>query len=225
MRFLELVVDTTANSLGNLGEKVPNLQQIKLNGSNIPTIRDLGTSLRGIQVLWISRCGITELDGIGALPNMRELYASYNDIDDVCPLSNLEKIQIIDLEGNKIEDITQMHFLADCLALRSLTLEGNAIAQMPNYRFDIASTLNQLEFLDDVPISNDERLSVRFTILTFCDKPHLHSTTTTTTTRMIMEISHQMYSMTRRNYFKVIESLRYSRIRSNMPRLKQKRTD
>jgi len=42
--------------LGTLGERMPNLQQLKLSGSALPSIRELGTSLCNLQVLWLCRC-------------------------------------------------------------------------------------------------------------------------------------------------------------------------
>ena len=42
--------------LGTLGERMPNLQQLKLSGSSLPSIRELGTSLRNLQILWLCRC-------------------------------------------------------------------------------------------------------------------------------------------------------------------------
>ena len=36
---LEMVVDTSETSLGNFGIYLPNLRQLKLNGSHVPRIR------------------------------------------------------------------------------------------------------------------------------------------------------------------------------------------
>lgn len=41
--------------LGTLGERMPKLQQLKLSGSALPSIRELGTSLRNLQILWLCR--------------------------------------------------------------------------------------------------------------------------------------------------------------------------
>lgn len=41
--------------LGTLGERMPKLLQLKLSGSALPSIRELGTSLRNLQVLWLCR--------------------------------------------------------------------------------------------------------------------------------------------------------------------------
>ena len=45
MTFLQLAVDSTHVPLGTIGERLPALEQLKLSGSNMPCIRELGTSL------------------------------------------------------------------------------------------------------------------------------------------------------------------------------------
>jgi Leucine-rich repeat (LRR) protein len=91
---LELTVDTTDQSVARIGEFCPNLTQLKLNDSVVQSIRDLGTGVRHLQVLWLSRCGVTDLDGIGILDNLRELYLSFNNIADVAPLSMHEHLEV-----------------------------------------------------------------------------------------------------------------------------------
>jgi Leucine-rich repeat (LRR) protein len=45
---------------------------------------------------------VQSLDGVGALPMLRELYASFNEIDDCSPLANCELLETVDLEANRI---------------------------------------------------------------------------------------------------------------------------
>ena len=49
---LQFSVDTSENSLSDLGHRLPALTQLRLDGSNIATLRDLGTGLGGLRVLW-----------------------------------------------------------------------------------------------------------------------------------------------------------------------------
>lgn len=99
---LELTVDTTDQAINRLGELCPNLRQLKLNDSQLCSFRDLGTSLRGLRILWLSRSGITDLDGISVLEQLEELYVSFNDIDDLTPLSLHDTLTVLDLEANKV---------------------------------------------------------------------------------------------------------------------------
>ena len=99
VEYLEMIVDTSETSLGNFGIYLPNLKQLKLNGSHVPRIRDLGTSLIHLRVLWLSRSSLVDLDGIPTLNNLRELYLAYNEINDISPCSMLENLECLDLEG------------------------------------------------------------------------------------------------------------------------------
>lgn len=99
VEFLEMIVDTSETSLGNFGIYLPNLRQLKLNGSHVPRVRDLGTSLCHLKILWLSRSGLVDLDGISTLNNLQELYLAYNEITDLSPCSLLENLKCLDLEG------------------------------------------------------------------------------------------------------------------------------
>ncbi|XP_040320250.1 leucine-rich repeat-containing protein 56 isoform X5 [Herpailurus yagouaroundi] len=105
--MLEMCVSTRESSLGNFGVHLPNLSQLKLNGSCLGSVRDLGTSLGRLRVLWLARCGLTDLDGIGCFPALKELYVSYNNISDLSPLCLLEQLEVLDLEGNSVEVLEQ----------------------------------------------------------------------------------------------------------------------
>ncbi|EDL18012.1 leucine-rich repeat-containing protein 56 isoform X3 [Mus musculus] len=158
-----MCVDTRKNSLGNFGLYLPNLIQLKLNHSYLGSLRDLGTSLGHLQVLWLARCGLTDLDGIGSFLELKELYVSYNNISDLSPLCLLEQLEVLDLEGNNVEDLGQMRYLQLCPRLAMLTLEGNLVCLKPdpgpsnkapqgyNYRAEVKKLIPQLHVLDEVP--------------------------------------------------------------------------
>ncbi|KAJ8299005.1 hypothetical protein KUTeg_023065 [Tegillarca granosa] len=138
---LEMKVDTSDTSLGNFGSLLPRLTQLKLSNSSIPCVRDLGSSLRNLRVMWMCRCGLNELDGISTMICLKELYLAYNEISDISPLSMLDKLEILDLEG--------------------LTLEGNPICVRPSpdsdqenydYRQAVKKSIPHLKILDDEPL-------------------------------------------------------------------------
>ncbi|KAM8928582.1 leucine-rich repeat-containing protein 56 isoform 4-T7 [Lycaon pictus] len=111
VNMLEMCVNTRENSLGNFGKHLPKLSQLKLNGSCLGSVRDLGTSLGCLQVLWLARCGLTDLDGVGSFLALKELYVSYNNISDLSPLCLLEELEVLDLEGNSVDDLGQLQVL------------------------------------------------------------------------------------------------------------------
>ncbi|KAJ8024216.1 Leucine-rich repeat-containing protein 56 [Holothuria leucospilota] len=164
--FLELNVDSCETSLGNFGTMLPNLKQLKLNNSVIATVRDLGTCLENLRVLWMARCYLCDLDGISSMSSLQELYLAYNNISDVSPCSMLENLCLLDIEGNNIDDMAQVDFLRLCGKLNILTLEGNPVCLAPkpdynkevegefDYRKAVSKAIPQLTMLDDEPISS-----------------------------------------------------------------------
>ncbi|XP_066108556.1 leucine-rich repeat-containing protein 56 isoform X1 [Saccopteryx bilineata] len=162
--MLEMCVDTRDHSLGNFGVHLPNLGQLKLNDSRLGSVRDLGTALGRLQVLWLARCGLSDLDGIGSLPALKELYVSYNNVSDLSPLCLLGELEVLDLEGNSVEDLGQVRYLQLCPKLATLTLEGNLVCLRPspsskvppgyNYRVEVRKLIPHLQVLDEVPAAH-----------------------------------------------------------------------
>ena len=146
---LSFSVDTSENSLSDLGHRLPALKQLRLDGSNIATMRDLGTGLSGLRILWLARSNLRELEGFGSLTALSELYLAFNEVEDLSPLMGAERVQVLDLEGNAVDDPAQVHYLTGCDELSSLTLEGNPIAEAVDYRSKIVQVLPQLSVFDD----------------------------------------------------------------------------
>lgn len=81
------------------------VRQLKLNGSALDSLRDLGTHWRNLEILWAVQTGLAEIDGLAAFPELKELYAAFNRITDLSSLLFNETIEIVDLEGNEVEDL------------------------------------------------------------------------------------------------------------------------
>eukprot|EP00106_Octopus_bimaculoides_P012774 XP_014780216.1 PREDICTED: uncharacterized protein LOC106876242 isoform X3 [Octopus bimaculoides] len=112
----------------------------------------------------MSQCCLQDLDGIGSLSNLKELYLSFNDISEISSLSMLEYLEILDLECNKIDCISQIQYLSFCTNLKGLTLQGNPVCMKAspesestdyNYRQSVLKCVPQLKYFDDKPISDD----------------------------------------------------------------------
>jgi hypothetical protein len=161
---LELQVDTAASQrVECLGELMPKLEQLRLNQSYISSIRDLGTSLTRLRVLWISRCGLQDLSGVVALPLLEELFAAFNDIKDVTPLYTHETLQVLDLEGNLLDELDEIAALESITTLRELTLAGNPIWNVAKVtRTVLLDALQGVEVLDDVPRESEGHFSKSF---------------------------------------------------------------
>eukprot|EP00906_Rhabdomonas_costata_P032046 RCo045185 len=145
-------VNSALYQVGRLGVKLPRLLSCKLNNSVILSIRDLGSGLRRLRVLWLNRCGISDLDGISAIPGLQELYCAFNDISELSPLGALPSLEVLDLECNKVSSVGELDNLARCPVLSTLTLEGNPLSELPDYRKQLSDRIPSVQFLDDLPM-------------------------------------------------------------------------
>ncbi|XP_075994803.1 leucine-rich repeat-containing protein 56 [Genypterus blacodes] len=162
---LELCVDTREDTLGNFGVYLPNLVQLKLNNSVLLSVRDVGNALSHLQVLWMSHCRLQELDGILSFSSLKELYVAYNSVSDLSHVGMLENLQVLDLEGNDVDDLVQVKYLGLCGKLQTLNLEGNPVCVCPNpaagqtglysYRAAVRELIPQLRYLDNVRVEED----------------------------------------------------------------------
>ena len=53
------------------GSSLPALEELRCVESVVPCVRDLGTSLSGLVVLWLPQCQLRDLDGLPALTALR----------------------------------------------------------------------------------------------------------------------------------------------------------
>ncbi len=179
VRSIELSFNSEEVSIRDLGKRLPNLTELKLSNSSVLGIRDLGSGFDRLQVsispsvplcatfqsssdfffllqvLWLTRASLRDLDGISAFSVIRELYLSYNDISDVSPFAGCDTLEVLDLEGNDIDDLSSLQFLSSCNLLSSLSLESNPVASQPEYRGTVLSWLPQLQILDDISRGED----------------------------------------------------------------------
>lgn len=144
--FLELSVNTSDQSVAQIGELCPALTQLKLNDSFLQSIRDLGTAVRNLQVLWLSRCGVTDLDGISVLEQLTELYLSFNNIDDITPLSLHEHLEVCG--GCGVGACVPGSFPpCDCVVWAGLRCASCACVQVLDLEGNKLSSVDQLDAL------------------------------------------------------------------------------
>jgi hypothetical protein len=159
---LEAKADTRESSLSALGDLFPHLQKLRLNNSIIPSVRDIGCTLNGLTFLSLARCNLTSLDGIGTISrNLEELYLAFNQLTDVCDLMGLEKLKVVDLEANCLNDLANIEILSLCPGLTALTLVGNPAAEALDYRLRVNEVLPQLIYLDEKRVVQKEKKSPR----------------------------------------------------------------
>jgi|TARA_B110000208_G_scaffold147480_2_gene177950 Leucine-rich repeat (LRR) protein len=155
--YAEMKVDTLERSVSMLGELLPALREVRLSDSSVMTLRDLGTTLRNLRVLWLCRSSVRDLEGASALPQLEELYLSFNDVSDLTPLALHEHLRLLDLDSNQIDDVAQIEQLGTCERLTSLNLESNPVSSVPRFRRLVCHLVPTLEQLDDMPIVQEDR--------------------------------------------------------------------
>lgn len=147
---LELQINTEEIAVHKFGGLCPLLKELKLSGSSIDSLRTLGTEWGNIEILWLVRTGLLEIDGVSAFPKLKELYCAFNSIKSLSALMFHESISVLDVEGNRIEDWSEVEYLQYSSNLTSINLEGNPISSISDYREKVFTTLPQVLVLDDI---------------------------------------------------------------------------
>jgi hypothetical protein len=151
-------INTLVTPIDHVGSLLPNLTQLRLSASTLPSFRDLGTRLVNLRVLWLSRCGVSDLSGVFGLPMLEELYLSFNSIQTLDDVAMHDSLQILDLEANKVSSWDELSHLATIPSLTALTLSGNPIAEEGSedeYRGRVSEIMASLEVLDDEELDSN----------------------------------------------------------------------
>ena len=124
---LSLKIDKNFNMMNDIGYRLPNLIELNLQGSEIESIMDIGTSFIKLEKLNVSGCNLIDLSGIICFQNLKELNASNNKITDLIDIEMCEELKIIDLSNNLISDENNLLFLNSCPKLQKVILTGNKL--------------------------------------------------------------------------------------------------
>lgn len=60
---LSIKINAEFGLLNQFGQKLPNLKELRLNGSNIISISSIGTEFRYLRILLVNNCNIKDLSG------------------------------------------------------------------------------------------------------------------------------------------------------------------
>jgi hypothetical protein len=109
--------------------------------------------------LWslnVSRIGLENLSGIteDSFPSLRFLFSSFNHISDLDPLLGHSRLEVIDLEGNRITHKSNFIVISTLPALKELNLKDNPIQIT-------SQTLNELQLNHLSILSNENHPSLR----------------------------------------------------------------
>ena len=119
----------------------------KVKSDRIESIRNLN--------LWGSN--IEDISIIEDMPSLEIVSLSVNKIKTLRPFANLANLRELYLRRNLISNLNEIKYLTDCQNLSVLWLSENPICDNPNYRAVIICVLPQLQKLDDIAITDQER--------------------------------------------------------------------
>ena len=119
----------------------------KVKSDRIESIRNLN--------LWGSN--IEDISIIEEMPSLEIVSLSVNKIRTLRPFANLANLRELYLRRNLISNLNEIKHLTDCQNLTVLWLSENPICDNPNYRAVVICVLPQLQKLDDIAITDEER--------------------------------------------------------------------
>jgi dynein assembly factor 1, axonemal len=107
---------------------------------------------------------VARIDGLTSCLDLTSLNMAHNRLssrEDIAHILHLPKLQTLDLQHNKINDVAALDVLADMPDLRVLYLMGNPIVKsIPHYRKTVVGRLRNLRYLDERPVFPEERRRV-----------------------------------------------------------------
>jgi U2 small nuclear ribonucleoprotein A' len=101
-------------------------------------------------VIDLSDNEIRKLDNFPALPRLTTLYLNNNRVTRISEsiAAALPNLLCLMLTNNQIIDLSDLHALSHLKKLRSLSLLGNLVTKVPNYRLFVIHCLPTLKLLD-----------------------------------------------------------------------------
>jgi len=142
------------DTIQRLPRLMPFITALYLDNSSFYNFRIFGEEISSLKVVSACNCGIADFSGVDFLVNLKELYVANNAVENVFELSDLLNIEIVDLEGNIIDDFDSVSFLYLTPKLHTITFRGNPIAEHPEYEERIRRYLPRLKNLDPVKLKS-----------------------------------------------------------------------
>ncbi|KAH0787035.1 Leucine Rich Repeat family protein [Histomonas meleagridis] len=141
-------------------DQLQNLRSLYLQNNIIEKISGLD-KLSNLDTLCLSTNFIQEIEGLGGCTKLSTIELDHNKLMDPSKLSGLleaPSLTIINLSNNMISDERFLDIISGLQKLRVLRMEGNAVTRnMKNYRRRIILQFPDLRYLDDAPVTDEER--------------------------------------------------------------------
>ncbi|XP_029785066.1 dynein regulatory complex subunit 3 isoform X2 [Suricata suricatta] len=124
-----------------------NLRKLQLDNNIIEKIQGLEHL---VHLVWLdlSFNNIEVIEGLDTLVNLEDLSLFNNRISKIGSLDALVKLQVLSLGNNDISQMMNIIYLRQFKGLRTLSLSGNPIAEMEDYKMFVCAYLPDLVYLD-----------------------------------------------------------------------------
>ena len=113
--------------------------------------------LESIRKLNLWGSNLEDVSIISEMPSLEIVSLSVNKIRSLKPFANLQNLKELYLRQNNISNLNEIKHLTECDNLTKLWLKENPICNNPNYRDVIICVLPQVQNLDDIEITDQER--------------------------------------------------------------------
>ena len=113
--------------------------------------------LESIKKLNLWGSNLEDVSIISEMPSLEIVSLSVNKIRSLKPFANLQNLKELYLRNNSISNLNEIKHLTECDNLTKLWLKENPICDNPNYRDVIICVLPQVQNLDDIEITSEER--------------------------------------------------------------------
>uniref|UniRef100_A0ABM0MIJ7 Leucine-rich repeat and guanylate kinase domain-containing protein-like n=1 Tax=Saccoglossus kowalevskii TaxID=10224 RepID=A0ABM0MIJ7_SACKO len=102
---------------------------------------------------------IQKIENLETLSYLQFFNVAGNLISSMKGLQNHDVLEMVDLEGNEIDDITEVKYIRDLKLLRELNLLRNPIQELEDYRLCLLYRLQQLTQLDRRRVEVEEKVT------------------------------------------------------------------
>ena len=150
MKKLTIRINGSYGLLNQFGQRLINLQFLKLNDSFIQSIDDLGSNFKNLKILQINNCKLKDLSGIICFEQLEIFETKNNEISDLIELEMSTTIVKLNLENNLIENEQNIYFLSSMDNLVYINLLGNPIKNYENKLKELLPNLKQIDVQKDI---------------------------------------------------------------------------
>lgn len=106
---------------------------------------------------------ITRLHGLPLLDRLEGLLLGNNNVEtiDVDIGKNLPNLRWLSLDDNRLSKLSDLEFLESLKRLEHLSLAGNPVSELPEYRLWVIGKQPRIRFLDFQRVTDAERRTAR----------------------------------------------------------------